>query len=454
MAVNHLAPLRVVASHQPDSDGRAVVEIYRPFFLAGIISVLTAGCTLGAIALVGIAAQGNYVANVWTPYVLAHANSQLYGWVGFFIMGFALQQHAPAQSKLKLFNQLAYWSMGLMAVGIGVRFAAEPLVQANRDTWLPVGVGSAILQFIAVLLFLANTQLTRFKTGQPLTWQTRFVFASLGWMFVVALAEPFVFANAHQADPLASIQFVAEYFPLYRDAQFLGFVTCMIFGVALVKLNSCFGAKAAYEEVGRIAFSLWNFGLIVRMIGWSHEFRSGFEPGSNWLFVSGGVMLAIAAVLLVVATRVFEPLSNRLSAHKFVRGAMAWLLISGVLILLEPLHLRLTGAPFSHAYTGGIRHALTVGFISQMILGVGLHVVGRMNDIPDIVQKSLWPVFVLVNLGNAGRVGLQIATDYTPSSFHPMGATGFIELVGLLMWAWYVARPMIARRRRVVASAI
>ncbi|HLK15996.1 MAG TPA: hypothetical protein VKT78_14415, partial [Fimbriimonadaceae bacterium] len=239
-------------SHRPapDPDGRASVEIYRPFFLAGILSVLTAGCTLGAVALLGIAQQGSYIASVWTPYVIAHANSQLYGWVGFFIMGFALQQHAPSQSKLRLFYRLAFWSLGLMAVGIGLRFAAEPLVQANRAVWLPVGVGSCVLQLVAVLLFMTNTQVTRYRTGQPLTWQTRFVFGSLGWLLLVALAEPFVFANAHQADPLASIQFVAEYFTPYRDAQFLGSVTCMIFGVGLVKMNSCFGARPAREDLG------------------------------------------------------------------------------------------------------------------------------------------------------------------------------------------------------------
>ncbi|MFI5385345.1 MAG: NnrS family protein [Fimbriimonadales bacterium] len=448
MAVRELTPLRIVPNRiQPESDQRASVEIYRPFFLAGILSVLTAGCTLGAVALLGIALKGSYTADVWTPYVLAHANSQLYGWVGFFVMGFALQQHAPSKSRVRLFHRLAYWSLGLMAVGIGLRFAAEPLVKSDPSLWLPVGVFSCVLQFAAVALFLANTQITRHRTGEPLNWQARFVFASLGWLLIVAAAEPFYFANTHQADPAKGILFVAQYFPPYRDAQFLGFVTMMIFGVAFTKMNSCFGARPAHERLGRAALLLWNAGLIARMLGWISYFRADMQPGASLLYTFGGVALAFSAVLLVITTRLFERLDSSFSSHKFVRGAMAWLLISGALILLEPLHLRLIGAPFSHAYAGAIRHAITVGFISQMILGVGMHVIGRMNDIPDSAQKSLWVVFVLLNLGNAGRVGLQIATDYTPRTFVPMGMTGFVELTALVIWASYVSRPMLATLR-------
>src|SRR4051794_24740578 len=92
--------------------------IHRPFFFMGILSVLTAGCTLGALALLGIALKGQFASSVWTPYVLAHANSQLYGWVGFFVMGFSLQHHSPRPSRVRLFYRLAYGSLSLMSAGI------------------------------------------------------------------------------------------------------------------------------------------------------------------------------------------------------------------------------------------------------------------------------------------------------------------------------------------------
>ena len=122
------------------------------------------------------------------------------------------------------------------------------------------------------------------------------------------------------------------------------------------------------------------------------------------------------------------------------------MLFAGALLVLEPLHLQATGTAFSHAYTGAIRHAVTVGFISQMIVGVALHVVGKLNAVRD--TSPLWSVFVLLNLGNTGRVALEIATDYTPAAFRWMGATGFIELAGLALWAFHLARPMLAKAWR------
>lgn len=441
--------LKLVLGATPSKspDDRAHVEIYRPFFLAGILSVLTAGCALGAIALLGIALQGSYIANTWTPYVLAHANSQLYGWVGFFVMGFALQNHAPSEGKKALFLSLAKWSLGLMAVGVGLRFAAEPLVAVQREVWLPIGVFSCLLQVVAIGLFMLNTTVTRYRTGEALTWPTKFVYTALLWWLAVAVAEPIYFVASHAPERMQGIMFVAEWFPPYREAQFLGFVAQMIFGVAFVRMHTCFGAKKASRTQGNLGFWLWNVGLAARMVGWLIYFRAGLVPGSGTVYFLGGLLLLIGGVVLVANTRMFEALEGSYRSHKFIRAAMGWLVFAGLLMLFEPIHLAAIGAPFSHEYTGAVRHAVTVGFISQMILGVGLHMVSRMNGVDETTANPLWTVWVLLNVGNALRVGLEIATSYTPVAFLPMGVTGFIELTALCIWAAAMVRPMILSRK-------
>lgn len=65
-------PTRVVCSA---AEARAMVSIYCPFFPAGVITVITEGCGLGAIALAGIALNASHTKGAWMPYVLAHANS-------------------------------------------------------------------------------------------------------------------------------------------------------------------------------------------------------------------------------------------------------------------------------------------------------------------------------------------------------------------------------------------
>ncbi|MCE9557606.1 MAG: NnrS family protein [Armatimonadetes bacterium] len=425
---------------------RADVEIYRPFFLAGILSVLTVGCLLGAVALFGIAQRASYTATVWTPFVLAHANSQLFGWVGFFVMGFALQQHAPSVGRVKQFHLLAKASLVLMAMGIALRFAAEPLATTSREVWVPVGVVACILQLAAILLFHYNSGVNRYRTGAKLTWQSAFVFASLGWLTVVAAVEPYVFAMTHQADSQDSIIFVAKWFATYREAQFLGFVAMMIFGVSMVKFHSCFGFREACSKLGLSAWAVWMTGLVARIAGWNLYFDSGMDPRSAILYRLGGSLLALGAVLVVLSLGVFEKPSECFRAHKFVRGGFVWLLIGGLLLALEPLHLARIGMPFSHAFTGAIRHAITVGFISQMIVGVGTHVISRMSDLTESKESQLWAVFWLLNLGNAARVALEIATDYSKSAFIPMGWTGFVELTALALWAMAVVPPMLAKR--------
>ena len=101
-----------------------------------------------------------------------------------------------------------------------------------------------------------------------------------------------------------------------------------------------------------------------------YAFDRQFEGSSQIAYFAGGGAIAMAAILIVSASGIFESPSEPMRSHKFVRGAFAWLLISGAMLCFEPLHLRLAGAQFSHAYIGAVRHAVTVGFISQMILGL------------------------------------------------------------------------------------
>lgn len=443
------------------------MSIYRPFFVCGTVTVLSAGCLLGALALFGLAMKGSYLASAWTPYVLAHANSQLYGWVGFFIIGFSLQHHAPTVARERLFHRLAWTSLGLMGTGIVLRFVAEPLAQSGEPFWVATGVASAWCQAAAVLAFVVNTTVTRYRptiadgtgllTADPVgaqrqrpPWQTAFVFLSLGFLVVVSLVEPVVFAQSHQPDRLASIQFVAEWFAPLREAQFLGFVASMIFGVALVKVSECLGAKEPSKELGLAGLGFWTLGLLARIGGWVAYYRAGMIPGSGALYYAGGALLCIGAVFVVAAARPWSwrlrPGTPKLRSHKFVLASFTWLLVAGLMMVVEPLVLQRLGLPFSHAYTGAVRHAVTVGFISQMIIGFSLRIVPSTLGLDDAALPRLWPTFWLLNVGNTLRVALEVATDFTPLAFKPMGLTGFVELVGLALWGAHLLK-LLARHR-------
>jgi uncharacterized protein involved in response to NO len=110
------------------------------------------------------------------------------------------------------------------------------------------------------------------------------------------------------------------------------------------------------------------------------------------------------------------------------------------------IYMPVTGShiPFSHAFFGAYRHAITVGFIMMMIVGVSSKIVPTLSSVDLRRAASLWPTFILLNLGNAMRVTFQVATDFTPNAFPIMGVSGFIEVVGLSLWAYELVRNMRA----------
>jgi len=71
-----------------------------------------------------------------------------------------------------------------------------------------------------------------------------------------------------------------------------------------------------------------------------------------------------------------------------------------------------------------------------MIVGVSSKVVPTLSGVDVRRANSLWPTFVLLNLGNLTRVSFQIATDFSPSAYTVMGVSGFIEVLGLTLWAY------------------
>lgn len=72
----------------------------------------------------------------------------------------------------------------------------------------------------------------------------------------------------------------------------------------------------------------------------------------------------------------------------------------------------------------------------MMIVGVSSKVVPTLSGVDVRSASSLWPTFLLLNLGNLTRVSSQIATDFFPSAYSVMGFSGFIEVVALTLWGY------------------
>lgn len=427
---------------------RAIAEaIYRPFFIAGLATVLTLGCVWGAINLLAIGLKQNFN-TISYSWILAHGHAMVFGFVGFFIMGFAYQAFPRFKQTTLWRPKLAFSALPLMVGGIGLQTVAHLIVPSP---WaLPLECMAAAIQFSAVIIFATVIVSTARRANKPESYD-RFVYAALVWFAVAAIANPIIFKLFELPGSREQLLFNLATFNIpYRDVQLLGIAIVMILGVSLRFLPHAYGLR----EPSRVwrAFMFWgvNGALVVGAL----SFIAGMAGRNHWLLMLQWICtIALFAVALGTPRqyRIFGPVpdEDRDRGLKFIRAAFIWFIVATAMLVFVPIYnfgiyMPLTGShvPFSHAFFGAYRHAITVGFIMMMIVGVSSKVVPALSGVDTRRAASLWPTFILLNLGNMMRVTFQIATDFTPNAFPILGISGFIEVVGLSLWAIELVRNM------------
>jgi hypothetical protein len=414
--------------------------IYRPFFLAGLAVVLTLGCSWGAINLFLIGRSRDFAGADYS-WVLAHGNAMVFGFVGLFIMGFAYQAFPRFKHSTLARPAVALGTLPLMLAGILLETAGH--LMAPRGGFLILGVLGGLLQLASVALFCRVLRETFLQAAKREVYDP-FVISSGLWFLLAAAATPAVFwlfENAPNREQF--LRRVAAFNVPYRDVQLLGVAVMMILGVSLRFLPHAYGFREPSAAWRR--FLLWGLnGAVALSAG---TFLAAMLTG-RMAWLAGP---QIASLLLLAAAagtprqyRLFGPVpqAERDRGLKFVRAAYAWFIIAAAMLAFTPaydwwIYKPLTGAtsPFSHAFFGAYRHALTVGFITLMIVGVSSKVVPTLCGLDVRQLLPLRTAFVLLNLGNALRVASEIATDYTVRAYAVMGASGFLEVAGLSLWA-------------------
>lgn len=413
--------------------------IYRPFFLAGIATVLTLGCVWGAINLLTIGLRESFSA-VSYSWVLAHGHAMVFGFVGFFIMGFAYQA-VPRFKHTALWRpQLAFSSLPLMIAGIALQTVAHLLSPPS----LSLEVLASAIQLTAVIIFAGVMVQTIRRSGKHEIYD-RFLYAALAWFLIAAIANPVIFKLFELAGTREQLLFNLATFNIpYRDVQLLGLAVVMILGISLRLLPHAYGLREPSKRW--VSFLFW--GVNGSVVGSAVFFIAGMTSGNHWLLMLqwlAAIVLLIIAIVTPFQYRLFGAVARNESDRglKFIRAAHVWFIVAMAMLVLTPIYnfgiyMPLTGShvPFSHAFFGAYRHALTVGFIMMMIVGVSSKVVPTLSGVDVKLANSLWPTFVLLNLGNLTRVSFQIATDFTPAAYPVMGVSGFIEVVGLALWGY------------------
>ena len=299
---------------------------------------------------------------------------------------------------------------------------------------------------------------TYLRSGKPFEPYVGFAFAAVGWFLVMTgftLWHTYVTMTAGSTAQL--LYYVSTYQAPLRDMQVHGLALFMILGVSMRMLPALFDVPAlskrrAWTGFGMLMIAVVSEITLFIVYRWTHQHA---WAGAMWL---SWLLLAAGAAVIVWPWRLWRPLPTNEAqfdrSAKFVRIAYAWLAVSLTMLLLLPVYQAVSGIAFSHAYYGAIRHAITVGFISMMIMGFAAKVVPTLNGVDTRGLSRLWAPFVLVNLGCFLRVSTQTLTDWHPAFFAVIGLSGTLEVTGLAWWGFGLMQIMRQGKREAAMTAV
>jgi hypothetical protein len=371
-------------------------------------------------------------------------------------MGFAYQAFPRFKHTELKQPSLAYASLWLMAMGVVGRSIAEPL--AANVSWLAeVAIYAATLEVIAIILFATIILDTLLRSGKPLAIYDWYIFSSLGWFFIQAVYEiTYLAATLSVENRGQLLTLVATWQAPLRDIQIHGFALLMILGVSQRIFHHFYDLPDPDQQKSAVVLVCLNAAILGEVCGLVLARLVG--PAWIGLWYLSVLILSGAVTMLLLDWRIFSPTGQGDRSLKFLRTAYVWLLASLAMLVLMPFYhhfLLPLAAPesasvrigFSHAYYGAVRHAITVGFISLMIVGVAAKVVPTLNGVNPRALSGLWLPFVLLNTGCALRVVTQALTDITPASFAVTGVSGVLEVLGLAIWGMHLWSIMSGRLR-------
>lgn len=436
----------------PGQPPRIDDNIYRRFFLAGIATILLAGAAWGTLMLYQIGVAHSFTA-ISVFEINAHGHSQIAGWVGLFIMGFAYQAFPKRWQARLIWPHLAIVVFVAMLVGLIVKTTA--LAAAGHDGAATVALVAGMVELAAITTFALQIYLTFARGSTRLEPWIGFVFMSL--FFFIAQASLDVWhtwttMTAVTRDQL--LWYVSTYQAPLRDLQIHGLALFMILGVNQRLLPGLFQVSAvpprrAWAALGVLSIAVFGEVGIFIAYRWTGNHLVAAMLLLAWL------MLVIGVAMIALPWKLWRPFRDA-DGHidrcgKFIRMAYTWLAISLTMLLFLPVYQYLSGIPFSHAYYGAVRHAITVGFVSLMIMGFAAKVTPRLNGVDARQLTRLWGPFILINLGCLLRVSLQTSTDWNPHVFAFVGISGVLELTALTWWGSGLIRIMLRGRRPLTA---
>lgn len=385
---------------------------HRPFFLTGVIQALLAmlfwGIDLGARH------GGLWSALPWPlPAPWLHGLVLLYGVFPFFIFGFILtagprwQGHADTPRQV---FQPAYLFLagGWLLADLGCIF----------PSLLPAGLGLAMIGWSVALRFLWRVALQSDIERRHLL-----LLCSALTLGVAGLAVFAVFAAG----------LGVELGPLAIALGLWGFVL-PVFMIVTHRMLPFFTSSAIRGFVPQRPF----WALATLLAACVVHGALSIADAARWTWLVD-LPAAVAALRLTQLWRLKDSFAVTLVAVLHV--GFAWVGVGFVLFSAHSLHLLAGGGGLGLAPL----HALTLGYVSSTIIGMGTRVTLGHSGLPVSGDGVMWPVFWMVQAAACLRIAGEFL--HWPGAFNLSFLAALLWLGAFALWAANYA-PHLWRPRR------
>jgi hypothetical protein len=427
-----LDELALAAGVEVDRIGDAFKHIYRPFIASALFITLTLGAGWGASLLFQIGYHRNFDA-ASSNSIVAHGEAQLWGFVGLFVVGIAIRYLSINARSARSTLILSRAILASLLFGVLGGFAWA-IVPGELGLLGPFGGASLVVGSTLFFVFLVGRIGGDFRT----TWSRSILCAAI-WFVVWACATfAFRFGAAWKGPGVygeSTRRFLME-------SAIFGFSMNAIYGFGVRLLAGIMGSPAPRKHWIEASFWLHNIGTLLLIIGHTISYETASAIGAISL-ACGALSYAFAMRGFVRTRRSRErPEAGSGALRSYIQLAFFWLIASLIAQAGGDIYWGTHGLTPPHSHLGAVRHALTVGFMTTMIMGVGQRLIPILEHIILPWPKLVVPILTLIGVGNFWRVGTEFVAAQSSTAFVVMPFSSLLELSALALFAANVIRTL------------
>jgi uncharacterized protein involved in response to NO len=378
--------------------------------------------------------------------VQAHGQVQLLGFAGLYVMGMSLRLLPRFAGARLAFESMAEAALWCMVAALILRAVVMPWFSGDvHDALLVASAFGVLLAASAYLMTVLGT-----LANDPRRADASSLAFALGSMMLFATSVIGV-ATAMDATGAGSPTLPYLTDNAIVQLQMWGFLLVVISGVALRALPVMVGLERPLQGSRLAPVGMSG---AVAVLGAALLYLQYGSYGETVVRIADAAFVALGVLLLGFAWQagVLRPVANRIrpaaQPHLWlIRGAFVWLVVAALLTVYAGLAAFVDGGLPSQFDFDGVRHALGVGVITSLILGMSLMILPEFAVERQTANRQRQLALLLAVVVNASVV-LRVASAVAGSAWSAydrnlsIAVAGSLAETAMVTFTVYVLRLM------------